>query len=312
MNILPAPEKLVLPPIPDGWHLLSLKVLSGARLAMVGADTDLHAAWQSDRAEKTVGEVFRLATRATGRMWVFQEGQLIEGISFPLLEPFPTLEQFPDGRWLIANTRSRGQGNGRIFGANGLEERRIELGDGIGHIKIDDQQRIWVGWFDEGVFGNDNWRLPGLKWAPSAYGIAAFDDRGTLLTHATLESIADCYALNVVADEAWACTYTDFPIWQMRDGRERTWSTNLRGTSAIAVKYPHVLAAGGYQVEANRIVLLRLEQHTARSLGEWRLPFEMGSTSEVRMIDGRDDELHIVEGQQWHRWRVTDFVRCLE
>jgi hypothetical protein len=150
--------------------------------------------------------------------------------------------------------------------------------------------------------------LPGLKWAPSAHGIAAFDDTGALLEHSTLTSVADCYALNVLNDEAWACTYSDFPIWRMHDGRERNWPTNLRGTRAIAVRYPHVLAAGGYRDEANRVVLLRLENSVSHSLGEWRLPFGVGYPAQVEMIDGRDDELHVVQDHQWHRWRVADFV----
>ncbi|MGD2132155.1 MAG: hypothetical protein PVI23_05135 [Maricaulaceae bacterium] len=78
---------------------------------------------------------------------MFQDDQLIEGVQFRLLEPFPIVEQFPDGRWLVVNARSMGQGNARILGADGVEERRIELGDGIEHLKIDDQNRVWVGWF---------------------------------------------------------------------------------------------------------------------------------------------------------------------
>lgn len=87
---------------------------------------------------------------------------------------------------------------------------------------------------------------------------------------------------------------------------------NLAGTRAIAVKYPHVLAAGGYQEDANRVVLLRLHDRAAETLGEWRLPFEVGYPAQVSLIDGRDDELHVVDGQEWHRWRVSEFVRACE
>jgi hypothetical protein len=207
----------------------------------------------------------------------------------------------------VTNARSDGRGNARILSVDGAEERRIELGDGIAHIQIDDKQRIWVGWFDEGVFGNGSWRLPGLKWAPSAHGIAAFDERGALLKHATLESIADCYALNVAADGTWSCTYTDFPILRMSDEGERKWPTNLSGVSAIAVSYPYVLAAGGYQREANRAVLLQLEEYSVRPVGDWCLPFEV--QAEVNLIGGRDDELHVVHDQKWNRWRVADFIK---
>jgi hypothetical protein len=308
MSDLPLQMSSAVPTLPAGWHVLNFKVLAGGRLAIVGANADLHAALRDDLAQKTVGEALRLASQATARVWTVQDDYLIEGAEFPLLEPFPIVDQFPDGRWLVANSRSNGSGNVRIFSKGCTEARRIELGDGIEHIKIDDQNRIWVGWFDEGIYGNDNWRLPGLKWAPSAYGIAAFDDHGALVKHAALEFSADCYALNVFGDGAWACTYPDFPIWQMSNDCERTWSTNLRGVRAIAVKYPHVLAAGGYEEDNNRVALLRLDEGAAHSIGEWRLPFAIGFRAEVSMIDGRDDELHVVEDQQWHRWRVTDFT----
>jgi hypothetical protein len=147
MSVLPPPTISTVPSLPEGWHVISFKVLAGARLALVGANADLRAAWRSDRAHETVSEAWRLATRATGGVWVFQDDQLIEGVQFRLLEPFPIVEQFPDGRWLVVNARSMGQGNARILGADGVEERRIELGDGIEHLKIDDQNRVWVGWF---------------------------------------------------------------------------------------------------------------------------------------------------------------------
>jgi len=70
-----------------------------------------------------------------------------------------------------------------------------------------------------------------------------------------------------------------------------------------------VLAAGGYKDAANRVVLLRLDDQRAESLGEWRLPFGAGHPAEIGMFDGRDDELHVVRDQQWHRWRVRDFAK---
>lgn len=251
----------------------------------------------------------RVATSATARVLLVQDGTLYSGIEFPLEQPFPLIEQFADGRWLITHARSRGNGNARVVAANGVEQRRFELGDGIEHIKIDDTGRIWVGWFDEGVFGNDNWRLPGRKWPPSAHGLAAFDDTGALIQHATLESVADCYALNVFGTEAWACTYTDFPISRLGNAGEQIWQTDLRGTRAIAVGPPFILAAGGYKEEGNRVVLLKLGPSDAQMVGEWRLPFEFGFPHKVDLIDARADELHVVLGQQWLRWRVSDFAK---
>lgn len=275
----PPARSSAIPPRPAGWHALGFKVLAGSRLAVVGADADIRRALRSDneqalRGENPAGEAWRLAARATARIWVFDGNDLFDAVSFPLLDALPIIEQFPDGRWLVAHARSDGRGSSRIVGADGIEHRRIELGDGIEHLKIDNRQRIWVGWFDEGVCGNSRWRFSGHKWAPSAYGIAAFDEGGALVNHAaSVGEIMDCYALNVSGDAAWACTYTDFPIWQISDERERIWPTNLSGTTALAVDYPYVLAAGGYEDAANRVVLLRLDHQSVVSLGEWRLPF---------------------------------------
>lgn len=159
------------------------------------------------------------------------------------------------------------------------------------------------------MFGNDNWRWPGRKWAPSAHGLAAFDDTGALLTHATLKSMADCCALNVFANEAWACTYRDFPISRLTRDGERTWQTSLSGTEAVAVKPPYVLAAGGYQGDRNRAILLKLNEQSAQNIGEWRLPFE-GHLQKISLIDARADELHVVDDRKWLRWRMSDFINA--
>ncbi|HJS45088.1 MAG TPA: hypothetical protein VJ753_01685 [Rhizomicrobium sp.] len=308
MSNPPDPISSALPALPEGWHILGYETLDGGSLAIVGANKDIHRAWWSDHEGKTVGETRRLAAQATARVWTVEHDVLIEQVQFPLQDPFPMVDQFPDGRWLVANPRSRGTGNARILAADGTESRRIELGDGIEHLKIDAQQRVWVGWFDEGIFGNDNWRLPGHEWAPSAYGIAAFDDHGALLKHATLESMADCYALNVFGNEAWARPYTDFPLWQMNDEQERVWPTSAGGTRAIAVSYPYVLTAGGYQNQANMVFLVELDGQNARQLGKWRLPFGARIPAEVHLLDGRGDKLHVVRDHHWHRWCVRDFV----
>lgn len=314
MNAAPTPFTRSLLPLPGGWHFLRLEVLDESRLALVGANIDLFSALHRDCARQDAGEdageAHSLASQARGGIWVLQDDQIIKAIEFPLLEPFPIIDQFADGRWLVVNARSSGHGNARIFLMDGVEMRRFELGDGIDHIKIDSQKNIWVGWFDEGVFGNDNWHAQGIDYAPSAFGLAAFDELGALLLHATKEPISDCCALNVIGDEAWACTYTDFPIWRISCEGERTWTTKLRGTVALAVDYPHVLAAGGYQDETDRVVLLKLEEFSAVEMGEWRLPFNRNDRAEFKSIDARGDTLHLVTGQQWHRWRVADFLRA--
>lgn len=312
MNVLPAATTSAIPCLPDGWHLVDVNVLEGGRLALIGADADLHAAWRSDRARLTSRELYRVAAEASARVWILRDIQLSEGFQFPMRQPFPLVDQFPDGRWLVVHRRSDGEANASIHDCGGIEIRRITLGDGIEHVKIDDFQRIWVGWFDEGVFGNRDWRIPGMESAPSRFGIGAFDEHGALLDHASDVMIADCYALNAFGNEAWACPYRRFPIWRMLTNEERVWRTpdNIGGIKAIAVNHPYVLAAGGYYEDFNRALLLKLDGHGASTLGEWRLPVGARpnrAAGKIELIDGRKDELHVVYDGLWRRWRVGDF-----
>lgn len=300
------PISVDLPSLPEGWRVVHLSVLAGARLAITGVDVDLSSALAQRRTQQAARTLRRLAKGATARVWVFDGSSLTEGPQFPLLQPFPIVEQFPDGRWLVAATRSSGDRAARILSADGTQVSRIELGDGIAQIKIDAHQRIWVGWLDRGVFGNDLWRAQGRDEPPSAHGLAAFDDAGELLLRPAVARISDCYALNVAGDAAWACSYADFPISKLNDQEDRYWSTSLSGARAIAVRFPYVLAAGGYGEDADRATLLRLLDATSEVLGERRLPLGSYELRDLRLLDGRDDEIHAVVNNTWRRWTVPD------
>ncbi len=290
----------LLPVLPVGWSAASYTPLADGTLAILATDVDLdsHAA-------------------ANGRVWTFDGSVLSEGPTFPLDSLCPVIDRFADGRWLVTGARTNDSANGVVLTTDGHEVRRIHLGDGIFWTKIDDADRIWVGWFDEGVFGNPSWSVPGLEWPPSSYGLAAFDQLGGLVAHAegvpASSGIADCYALNVFGDTVWACTYPDFPLGCLtKGGQWRWWTTELIGTRALAADGCFVLAAGGYGEEGNRIVLLRLGDSGPESLGEWRLPLMAGFPQRVDCVDGRGDRLHIVDDGKWYQWRVSDFVDALQ
>jgi hypothetical protein len=154
-------------------------ILHDGKLAILGADVDLRREWRRDEQGMESGDPRGASARARARIWTFDGVTLVPELSFPLLWPFPRFDTFPDGRWLVTNSRAQQEPLGRILTREGREIRRVRLGDGIEHLKIDDGGRIWVGWFDEGVFGNGGWRVPGHEWPPSIYGLAAFDDGGS-------------------------------------------------------------------------------------------------------------------------------------
>lgn len=291
MSIAPIPVSVELPALPEGWCAIQHKPLRNSCLAIVGTNVDLSRAsrWQ----------------KIDARLFTFDRCNLVQCFEFALRSSCPIVDQFPDGRWLVTEARSDGSGNARVFSREGVQQTRIELGDGINHVKIDDEQNIWVGWSDEGIFGNRDWVVPGLAQAPSLFGVAAFDSQGNLLRQPRSVSVADCYALNAFGAEMWACTYTDFPVLRMTAQEEQVWPTSLKGTKALAVNGPYVLAAGGYDTDANRLVLLEVNSESAKQLGEYRMPFQAEG---IGLIDGRADELHVMHDQTWHRWRVSNFV----
>ncbi len=299
MSDFPEPIAIQLPDLPNGWHFLSCTVLRENRLALLGTNIDVIAGFKQQRQG--------YLANAQAKIWVFDGINLDDGPEFNLLDPFPIIDQFSDGRWLLSYCRSDGKARTRILDMNGVELQCIELGDGIQHLKIDDEHRIWVGWFDEGVFGNDNWDYPGLKWPPSSTGIAAFNVEGDLVKHASLPSIADCYALNVFDNEVWSCTYTDFPIWQMNDLEEKVWNSELSGISALAVLHPYVLTAGGYRENTNRISLVKLTGNKAKEKDKWQTAL-ISEKSEIQLLDGRANFLHLVTGNNWYCWDVAQFI----
>jgi hypothetical protein len=82
----------------------------------------------------------------------------------------------------------------------------------------------------------------------------------------------------------------------------------LSGSRALAVAGTHVVAAGGYAEDGDKVVLLRLDEDQARPVGEWRLPFGAGYPQAVDLIDGRGGYIHAVTDGAWHKWSVADFV----
>jgi hypothetical protein len=306
----PAPQATIieLPALPDGWQVVTYAILADGNLAILGADTDLHAEWARFNVSKRTGDPYGLAAKSNARVWTFEGNTLINGPRFPLEAPYPTFDRFQDGRWLVVGRQETV--NTRILAADGSEIRRIHLGHSIMRLKIDDADRIWVGWFDEGVFGNGGWSAPGIDGPPSGYGVAAFDDHGSVVAHADPEAdMVDCYALNVTGTTAWACIYAGFPILSLAMEATSRWrTTGLDGARAIAVQPPYVLAAGGYSDARHRVALVRLGSHAAEPLGEWELPLKTGFPSETDFVDGRGDTLHVVQDGYWHRWRLNDFL----
>ena len=225
-------------------------------------------------------------------------------------------QPLPDGRVLVVGARaewreSGPQRNAVVCAPDGSVERSACLGDGIEHVQVAADGAIWVGYFDEGVYGNLGWGgsgpepigAPGIVRFSSALDIAwryPVDD---------LEPIDDCYALNVSGEDVWACCYAGFDVVRIRDGAVRSWTNELEGARAIVATGDEVALFGGYDKDRDRLVVgnLDLDDDELEVVGTGRLTMPNGRRlPQDAVVVGRGEEIHVLVGLEWFTWSVAD------
>jgi hypothetical protein len=162
--------------------------------------------------------------------------------------------------------------NAAVFAADGTLTRTFLLGDGIEDVQTTTDGRIWVSYFDEGVFGNFGWDhpvgAPGLIQWDSAGG-----ERYQYRPPDGLGGISDCYALNVASDdEIWCYYYYDFPLVRIVDGDVvGVWHPPFRGSHAFAIHENRALFQGGYDDSETYYHFELSDDGSMRSLGRYRI-----------------------------------------
>lgn len=271
-------------PVPTGWQALHYAILSDDTLAVAATDVDLATEWKrilgSHGQVEPPSLINQLTNSGRGHVMTWGADGWQDGPVFPLETPHPLIDRFTDGRWLVVASRAGNGPNARVLTPAGSLLDRIMLGDGIEHITIDDRDRIWVGWFDEGTFG-EGWSVPGMESSPSNNGVGCFMPDGTVADVPSWPKeagvIADCYALAHNGSGVWTSPYTDFPLVHFVPGMPmRWWRSELVGPQAIAVDGQYALVAGGDRGDAARMALIELngsgngEEITL--LRKWRMP----------------------------------------
>ena len=116
--------------------------------------------------------------------------------------------------------------NAKVFARDGALKREFLLGDGIRDVQATTDGRIWVSYFDEGIFGGsvmgEPIGKPGLiLWDRFGSRIFAYSPPQELGLYGQM---TECYGLNAVSDkDAW-CYYLDmapsgtFPLISIREG----------------------------------------------------------------------------------------------
>jgi hypothetical protein len=237
---------------------------------------------------------------------------------FPLAHP--SVQPLPDGRVLVVGARCRWRPDGPdrnaiVYDSTGTMLAEQTFGDGIEHVQTTCRGEIWVGYFDEGVFGNYGWGKADSDPPLGASGLIRFTTALTPEWHypshvaKTWGPIDDCYALNVDGDAVWTCYYTDFPIVRIQNDTVTGWHNDIAGAKALAVGDSRVALYGGYGPDHDRLVVGVLGDDRFDVTGEYRLVQPGGqplpATAEVL---GRGSDLHILTDDSWLRLDIEDIA----
>jgi hypothetical protein len=214
---------------------------------------------------------------------------------------FPHLAALPDGGFVVADARSReGERQVQVFDALGRASWTFRVGDAIEHLLTDEAGDLWVGYFDEGVYGDPS-SAPGLRhW--SATGESLWSYRPA----ASADSISDCYALNVSGRTAWACPYTRFPLLEIGAGHAvRVRENPVRSVLGFAVHAERVVLFGRHGDRTGRLVDCRLTDAAVEPLAESTLVRPDGSPLGRRRMVSRGPRLYVQE-EPATEWTVLD------
>ncbi|MFD9062338.1 hypothetical protein ACFVZ3_12535 [Kitasatospora purpeofusca] len=208
---------------------------------------------------------------------------------------WPHLDRLPDGGFVVAASRARRYEDAdqvQVFDALGREASSFSVGNAVEHLLVDEAGHIWVGHFDENPAGIRRWSPTGhIYWTSDGAGIPG---------------LFDCYALNVSGTTAWACTYTDFPLVEIRPDRPvRVWPNRVRGAKAVAVHGERVAFYGGYGEEVDRLIHGVLTEASVEPTDVGLLTLPDGCLPGRRRAVGRGSRIY-VQAEPFTAWDVVD------
>ncbi|MEU6799150.1 hypothetical protein ABZ907_46305 [Nonomuraea wenchangensis] len=229
----------------------------------------------------------------------------------------PIAQPLPDGNVLLVGGRcswrnGAAECNAAIYDADGKRRRVGVLGDGIEDVQTTPSGEIWVSYFDEGVCGSRGWGEADSPAPIGSCGLIRFrpdlDIAWRYPYDGEFGGIADCYALNVAGEDAWAYYYTDFPIVRIRAAAIAGWPTEVRGAHALVVADDRVVLVGGYG-DRRRLVAGSIQGEAFSVDRPARLVMPNGrSVPRAANVLGRGSELHVVVGQSWLKLDIEELA----
>lgn len=305
---------------PDGYgSLVSWGALPAGVVAIWSAEADQAELLGRDEPVPG-GATFPVTRPASGgavALAVYADSTTPQAVTYmaELTVAHPHVDVLADGSFLVVGARCRWKPepegpelNALVIDPSGHVLRRGCLGDGIQHLQVASDGTIWVGYFDEGVFGNFGWHGPGpiplgaggiVAWSPDLAKVWELDPQEGL--------VSDCYTLNVGEGQVTACPYTDFPVVRITGREPDVYIYPTRGVSG----------PGGVLVDGERIALIGAYRDPwLITLGELRGDsFHETGRTQLRSVDGtelpeaelqcRGPVAHIMAGADWFTFTLA-------
>ncbi len=226
---------------------------------------------------------------------------LIDDVDFT----FPEFDLFPDGRILLAaGWCANDDLNGLIFNSETREKTKFHAGDGIETICIDDASRIFISYFDEGIFGD----------GPGMGGITCFNDEGGIIwqfnsTDRKDAYISDCYAMNVTGFDAYIYYYTDFELAKIGPKFETAiWKTDISGCHCFAISDDALLFSSQYGEPENSFHLMKRLPRGLSNKTPVEVKLDIGTFDKQGQTIGRGASIHHINKQGWFRGSIDTLL----
>ena len=228
---------------------------------------------------------------------------------------------------LIADSRSYWRStedfdlNAAVIDPSDNTVKRFHIGDGITKIALDALDRIWVSYFDEGVFGNCGWSYPGPTGIGSG-GLNCFECNGKLLWQHNSENneghmenhIDDCYAMNSINDTTWFYFYSAFRLGCVtKDHKVRYCDTEISGSGDFISDGQRFIFSPQYNEPRTKFHLAQIHwgKRSARLDVQEQislcLPKEINE-SERWTVVSQADQLHVLGSGFWATYQLQDIA----
>ena len=283
---------------PSG-EVVALWVQSAADAAALTSRTD-DPGWASFPDARTAKPINAVVT-----VQGFDRTTDIRIDSLPVAHPF--VQVLPGGRALLVGARCHwkpegAERNALVYDAGGTLLLEATLGDGIERIHTTSAGDVWVEYFDEGMYGNYGWGLPGPE-PIGAPGTVRFSSSLDQLTISATEGTPDgmCRVVGVDGDILWSSMYRTKAIVRFQNDSVQKWRNHVADIRALAIRGEDTWLVCGQFGHRGRLVRGRLTQDHLEIIDVAQIGLPDGTRIPAQAeTHGSGGRLHVILDGDWY------------